>query len=460
MQEIDFYLVDAFSDTSFGGNPAAVCPLKEWLPDETLLKMAQQHNQSETAFFVCSKGGIELRWFTTLTEVNLCGHATLAAAHVLFTELDYPDSRIHFDTASGRLTVSREGEWMTLDFPACPTHQETPPPEMLSALGISRYVEARKGRAWLIVLENRQQVEALAPRFSVMTPGEHKVSVTARGEGKYDFVSRFFSPGVSVPEDPVTGSAHTMLIPYWSEKLGKTTMFARQVSARGGDVGCELKGSRVLIKPLAATPQRYVLWKSGCRTKRCSKWRSSITSLRPPFLCAPTAGLSCAGSPRWMKLTCAVTPRLPHLTSFSNTLIIRIPKSPSPRALGIRAAKEVRVGRDYMVVLESQQQVEALTPDIGAMLPLDKMVCVTAPGEEYDFVSRFFCPGEGVPEDPVTGSAHSMLIPYWSEKLGKTSLNARQVSYRGGDLRCELKGDRVLIGGQATLYLKGRIFLR
>ncbi|MFZ5312694.1 PhzF family phenazine biosynthesis protein [Enterobacter asburiae] len=262
MQEIDFYLVDAFSDTSFGGNPAAVCPLKEWLPDETLLKMAQQHNQSETAFFVCSKGGIELRWFTTLTEVNLCGHATLAAAHVLFTELDYPDSRIHFETASGRLTVSREGEWMTLNFPAWSTEVVENPPEVL----------------------------------------------------------------------------------------------------------------------------------------------------------------------------------------FS--------------ALGITAAKEVRVGRDYMVVLESQQQVEALTPDIGAMLPLDKMVCVTAPGEEYDFVSRFFCPGEGVPEDPVTGSAHSMLIPYWSEKLGKMSLNARQVSYRGGDLRCELKGDRVLIGGQATLYLKGRIFLR
>jgi PhzF family phenazine biosynthesis protein len=109
MQEIDFYLVDAFSSTSFGGNPAAVCPLKAWLPDETLLRMAQQHNQSETAFFVCSHGGIELRWFTTLTEVNLCGHATLAAAYVLFNELNYPDPRIHFDTASGRLTVSREG---------------------------------------------------------------------------------------------------------------------------------------------------------------------------------------------------------------------------------------------------------------------------------------------------------------------------------------------------------------
>ncbi|MDR6365240.1 PhzF family phenazine biosynthesis protein [Enterobacter sp. SORGH_AS 287] len=183
MQEIDFYLVDAFSNASFGGNPAAVCPLDAWLPDETLLRMAQQHNQSETAFFVCSKAGIELRWFTTLTEVNLCGHATLAAAYVLFNELNYPDPRIHFDTASGQLTVSREGDWMTLDFPACPTQEETPPPAMLAALGIGHYVEARKGRAWVVVLENRQQVEALAPNISAMTPGEHKVSVTGAGRG-------------------------------------------------------------------------------------------------------------------------------------------------------------------------------------------------------------------------------------------------------------------------------------
>lgn len=252
MQEIDFYLVDAFSASSFGGNPAAVCPLDAWLPDETLLRMAQQHNQSETAFFVCTKGGIELRWFTTLTEVNLCGHATLAAAYVLFNELDYPDSRLHFDTASGRLTVSREGDWMTLDFPACPTQAQTPPPEMLTALGISHYVEARKGRAWVLVLESREQVEAINPDFSAMTPGEHKVAVTARDEGEYDFVSRFFSPGVAVPEDPVTGSAHTMLIPYWSERLGITQMFARQVSARGGDVRCELKGDRVRMGGQAA----------------------------------------------------------------------------------------------------------------------------------------------------------------------------------------------------------------
>ena len=252
MQESEFYLVDAFSDGAFGGNPAAVCPLTEWLPDETLLKMTQQHNQSETAFFVCHKGGIELRWFTTHGEVNLCGHATLATAWVLFNELDYPDARIHFDTASGRLTVSRDGEWLTLDFPACPTEAQTPPAEMLSALGIEHYVEARKGRAWMLVLENRQQVEAVTPNINAMTPGEHKVSITARADGKYDFVSRFFSPGVALWEDPVTGSAHTMLIPYWSEKLGKTSLFARQVSRRGGDIRCELKGDRVLMSGKAS----------------------------------------------------------------------------------------------------------------------------------------------------------------------------------------------------------------
>ncbi len=252
MQEIAFYLVDAFSDAAFSGNPAAVCPLPVWLPDETLLRMTQQHNQSETAFFVRDKAGIELRWFTTQGEVNLCGHATLATAWVLFNEMGYPDPHIHFETASGRLTVTRDGDWLTLDFPACPTEPQTPPPEMLRALGIQTYVEARKGRAWLLVLENRQQVEAVKPDINAMTPGEHKVSITARGEGEYDFVSRFFSPGVALWEDPVTGSAHTMLIPYWSEKLAKTSLFARQVSARGGELRCELKGDRVRMSGRAS----------------------------------------------------------------------------------------------------------------------------------------------------------------------------------------------------------------
>ena len=247
MQKYDYYLVDAFSDGAFSGNPAAVCPLPDWLPDDTLLRMAQQHNQSETAFFVCRKEGITLRWFTTTTEVNLCGHATLATAYVLFNELGYPDPRLHFETASGTLTVTRDGDWLTLDFPACPTEKQTPPPQMLAALGIERYVEARKGRAWVVVLENRQQVEAVTPNISAMIPGEHKVCITAPGEGEYDFVSRFFSPGVALWEDPVTGSAHTMLIPYWADKLAKTTLLARQVSARGGEVRCQLNGDRVMM---------------------------------------------------------------------------------------------------------------------------------------------------------------------------------------------------------------------
>ncbi|RKR64519.1 PhzF family phenazine biosynthesis protein [Yokenella regensburgei] len=253
MQEVDFYMVDAFSSSTFGGNAAAVCPLREWLPDERMLQMAQQHNQSETAFFMPEAEGFALRWFTTRHEVNLCGHATLATAQVIFNHLGYPQDHIVFQTASGPLTVTRDGDWMTLDFPAGHTDAQTPPAEMLRALGVREYVAARKGRAWLIELASREAVEALMPDIGAMIPGEHKVTVTARGDGEYDFVSRFFSPGEAVWEDPVTGSAHTMLIPYWSEKLGKTRLFARQVSRRGGDIRCELKGDRVLMGGQATT---------------------------------------------------------------------------------------------------------------------------------------------------------------------------------------------------------------
>lgn len=253
MQEIPFWLVDAFSDRNFGGNAAAVCALKEWLPDPVMQQIAQEHNQSETAFFVPSRGGFELRWFTSTTEVNLCGHATLATAHVIFNHLDYPDARLHFDTLSGRLTVTREGEWMTLDFPAGETTEQTPPQTLLNALGLQGYVAARKGRAWLIEVESQAQLAALKPDIHAMIPGEHKVTVTARGDGPHDFVSRFFTPGEAVSEDPVTGSAHTMLVPYWADKLGKTALFARQISARGGDLRCELKGNRVLMSGTAVT---------------------------------------------------------------------------------------------------------------------------------------------------------------------------------------------------------------
>lgn len=247
MLEVDFYLVDAFSERPFEGNSAAVCRLNRWLPDTLLQKMARQHKQSETAFVVQSPDGFELRWFTTRQEVNLCGHATLATAHVVFHQLNYPERFVQFKTASGLLTVAREGEWLTLDFPAGELRAATPPARMLEALGIDRYVNASKGRAWVIELETWSQVEAIKPQIHMMTPGDHKVAITAPGEGIYDFISRFFSPGEAVWEDPVTGSSHTMLIPYWGKRLGKTQMLARQISARGGDVRCEWRGDRVLM---------------------------------------------------------------------------------------------------------------------------------------------------------------------------------------------------------------------
>ncbi len=253
MKEVAFYLVDAFSDRAFSGNPAAVCPLESWLPDDILLKMAQQHNQSETAFFVRTDAGFELRWFTTQDEINLCGHATLASAHVIFEYLDYPATEILFSTRFvGDLKVSRNGGWLTLDFPAWSSDAVDNPPALLfSALGIPASSAVRVGRDYMVVLENQQQVESLTPAIEALKPLGKMVCVTAPGD-EVDFVSRFFCPGESVAEDPVTGSAHSMLIPWWSEQLGKTQMTARQVSARGGDLRCELKGERVLMSGQAA----------------------------------------------------------------------------------------------------------------------------------------------------------------------------------------------------------------
>ena len=259
MQQINFYMVDAFTTTTFGGNAAAVCPLTDWLPDETLLKMAQQHNQSETAFFVTDENGFELRWFTTQGEINLCGHATLAAAHVIFEHLDYPDTKIQFATRFvGPLTVTRCGEWLTLDFPAWPSESAVPPALLLETLGITEYKEVRVARDYMVVLENQQQVEAVRPNIHAMLPLGKMVCITAPGDGEYDFVSRFFCPGEAVAEDPVTGSAHSMLIPYWAEKLKKTQMLAHQGAERGGDLRCQRVGDRVHIGGQATT---YLLGK-------------------------------------------------------------------------------------------------------------------------------------------------------------------------------------------------------
>lgn len=254
MQRIDFYMVDAFTTKTFGGNAAAVCPLTEWLPDDILLKMAKQHNQSETAYFVAKDNGFELRWFTTQGEINLCGHATLAAAHVIFEHLAYPGAVIHFDTRFvGPLTVTRDGDWLTLDFPAWQTDSVTPPSLLPAALGIQQWKEVRVARDYLVVLESQQQVMSLRPDINAMIPLGKMVCVTAPGEGDYDFVSRFFCPGEAVAEDPVTGSAHSMLIPYWAEKLNKTEMRAWQGLERGGILRCQHSGDRVHISGQAAT---------------------------------------------------------------------------------------------------------------------------------------------------------------------------------------------------------------
>ncbi|MCE0827167.1 PhzF family phenazine biosynthesis protein [Buttiauxella ferragutiae] len=254
MQQIDFYMVDAFTTATFGGNAAAVCPLTEWLPDATLLKMSKQHNQSETAFFVTTDRGFELRWFTTQGEIDLCGHATLAAAHVIFEHLDYPGTIIHFDTRFvGPLAVTRSGQWLTLDFPAWKTESVIPLPLLLDTLGIAECKEVRVARDYMVVMEKQQQVEAVCPNINAMLPLGKMVCITAPGEGKYDFVSRFFCPGEAVAEDPVTGSTHSMLIPYWAEKLNKTQMLARQVSGRGGELHCQLVGDRVHIGGQATT---------------------------------------------------------------------------------------------------------------------------------------------------------------------------------------------------------------
>lgn len=259
MQQIDFYMVDAFASATFGGNAAAVCPLKEWLPDELMQNMAKQHNQSETAFFVANDTGFELRWFTTQSEINLCGHATLAAAHVIFEHLEYPHSTINFTTRFvGPLTVTRDNSWLTLDFPGWFSEPVQPPALLAECLGITGYQEVRAARDYMVVLENQQQVEAIRPDSVAMLALDKMVCVTAPGDGDYDFVSRFFCPGEGVSEDPVTGSAHSMLIPYWAEKLGKTQLLAYQKSERGGELRCQLTGDRVLIGGQAKT---YLLGK-------------------------------------------------------------------------------------------------------------------------------------------------------------------------------------------------------
>ncbi len=242
------YQVDAFTDTLFSGNPAAICPLDEWLPDDVMQKLGMENNLAETAFFVKQDdGSFHIRWFTPTVEVALCGHATLASAYVLFHEMGYKDDVIRFQSKSGELVVTRNGDMITLDFPANPPKPVDPPEGLFEGLKISSGEVMFGGWDYVVVLDSQEAVEKLDPDFLTLSKVKARgVTATAKGND-VDFVSRCFFPQSGINEDPVTGSAHTIVTPYWSNVLGKTNMTAKQLSGRGGFLQLEIKGDRVLM---------------------------------------------------------------------------------------------------------------------------------------------------------------------------------------------------------------------
>jgi PhzF family phenazine biosynthesis protein len=244
---LQIYQVDAFTKHVFGGNPAAICPLDEWLDADLMQKIALENNLSETAFFVKKDDLYEIRWFTPSYEIDLCGHATLASAYVIFDLLKLESNLINFlSHKSGMLSVAKKEDLLILDFPSRPVSPCKAPFGLIEAIG-KQPKDILKARDYFLVYETEQEVLDINPNFSkLLEIDAHGFIVTAKGDS-CDFVSRFFAPEVGVFEDPVTGSSHCNLIPYWAEKLGKTELFGRQISARGGELFCELKGDRVKI---------------------------------------------------------------------------------------------------------------------------------------------------------------------------------------------------------------------
>lgn len=244
--KLDIYQVDAFSDQPFGGNPAAVCPLTEWLPDQQLQAIAAENNLSETAFFVPRGEVYELRWFTPQVEVDLCGHATLATAWVLIHRLAEASAVLRFTTRSGELRVSRHGDELVMDFPAKTPQPCAAPAGMLEALGLDS-AEVFATDDYIVLVDDEAMVAALTPDFSRLAGlPKRGIAVTAKS-ARFDFISRWFGPNVGVNEDPVTGSAHTSLAPFWAERLGKKVLSAEQGGSRRGQLRCEVQGPRVLI---------------------------------------------------------------------------------------------------------------------------------------------------------------------------------------------------------------------
>jgi PhzF family phenazine biosynthesis protein len=247
--KIPMYQVDAFAGQVFTGNPAAICPLETWLPEQQMQAIAAENNLAETAFFVRNGSGYKLRWFTPAVEIDLCGHATLATAFIILNDLTPGEQSVSFETKSGRLTVTRDGDLYSLDFPSRPPLPCEPVPELVPALG-GKPEAVLAARDYFVVYATEEELRALKPDMQgLMNIDRFAVIATAPGapSGDADFVSRFFAPAKGVPEDPVTGSSHCSLIPYWSKRLGKKKLHAFQVSPRGGELWCENRGERVTM---------------------------------------------------------------------------------------------------------------------------------------------------------------------------------------------------------------------
>ena len=252
--QIPYFHIDAFTDRCFSGNPAGVCPLEAWLPDEMLQAMAAEHQQAETAFTVKDQGGgYSLRWFTPTMEMDLCGHATLAAAHALWRHGYESGHELTFLTRSGSLNVTQENDLLIMNFPARTARRIEPPPEVEEILSGSP-LSCWRSRDYLFEFKDEAAVRALRPDLARLAAWNDVLGVIVTAPGReVDFVSRFFAPRAGIPEDRVTGSAHCTLIPFWSERLGKKSLRARQVSPRGGEIFCEALGERVKIAGRATT---------------------------------------------------------------------------------------------------------------------------------------------------------------------------------------------------------------
>ncbi len=256
--ELDIYQLDAFASRVFEGNPAAVCPLESWPDDSVMQKIAAENNLPETAFFVAEAAGYRIRWFTPAVEVDLCGHATLASAWVLMHALGHADDAVHFASRSGMLHVRRRGDVLEMDFPSRPPRPCVAPEGLLAGLGLDA-AEVLEAEDYLVVVAHEDIVAGLTPDFGRLKGLPNRgVAVTAPGT-RFDFVSRWFGPNVGVDEDAATGSAHTTLAPYWAQRLGKTTLSARQGGRRRGQLQCEMAGDRVLISGSAVLYMRGVI---------------------------------------------------------------------------------------------------------------------------------------------------------------------------------------------------------